>query len=308
MKTNLTCIIPFMNEGEEIEKTVRSIINTSNAEIMLINDCSTDSYDYEEVADLYDCIYIKNETNLGVAGSRDLGVKNCKTDYFVLLDGHMRFYDNNWDLRTIEYLFKNPKTILSSNTSIITRENGRYINEDGEVRQMYGGAKINLVEPGWELTSKWTNNFLSDEDIVPVCSVMGAFYASSKEWWNYIGGLKGLLKYGDDEPLMSLKTWLSGGKCVLDKNFFVGHVYKDKLPYTVPSSKVYSNRILLINLFGEDKKNLFLDNLRNRIGQEKFDAAMEEFKTIDFESIKQSFEKIKIHTLDWFDENYNSKV
>lgn len=44
----LTIIIPFLNEGDEIEKTLKSIRETSrtNVDIIIINDCSTDNFDY----------------------------------------------------------------------------------------------------------------------------------------------------------------------------------------------------------------------------------------------------------------------
>lgn len=64
MKSNaaaqLTIIIPFLNEGEEIANTVASIIDTTigSPSIMLINDASTDGYDYQSVADKYNCLYI----------------------------------------------------------------------------------------------------------------------------------------------------------------------------------------------------------------------------------------------------------
>jgi GT2 family glycosyltransferase len=53
---------------------------------------------------MYNCKYVKNDKNLGVAGSRDLGVSICETEYFVLLDSHMRFYEMDWDLKLIELL------------------------------------------------------------------------------------------------------------------------------------------------------------------------------------------------------------
>lgn len=48
---NLTVIIPFLNEGAEICETVKSIRETArdNVDILLINDASTDSFDYEEI-------------------------------------------------------------------------------------------------------------------------------------------------------------------------------------------------------------------------------------------------------------------
>ena len=61
-KVELTCIIPFQNEGSEIERTVANIRGTAgaNVRIILINDASTDNYDYEWIARHYDCQYYHN--------------------------------------------------------------------------------------------------------------------------------------------------------------------------------------------------------------------------------------------------------
>jgi Glycosyl transferase family 2. len=64
----------------------------------------TDKFDYKFIANKYPCIYVKNKERLGVAKSRDLGVSMSNTEYFLLLDGHMRFYDKGWDIQLLEYL------------------------------------------------------------------------------------------------------------------------------------------------------------------------------------------------------------
>ncbi|MDR0938509.1 MAG: glycosyltransferase [Mediterranea sp.] len=48
----LTIIISFLNEGEEVERTVSGIRSTvrDTVDIILINDASDDGYHYEEVA------------------------------------------------------------------------------------------------------------------------------------------------------------------------------------------------------------------------------------------------------------------
>ena len=94
----LTAIISFINEGAEIERTVSSIRETAGGEvdILLINDCSEDDTDYEAVSKQYNARYCGNTIRQGAARSRDIGVERCETPYFILFDGHMRFYQNNW--------------------------------------------------------------------------------------------------------------------------------------------------------------------------------------------------------------------
>lgn len=82
----LTVIIPFLNEKYEVENTLQSIRlhSTDDIEIILINDASDDGFDYRCIAEKYGAKYIENPNRLGVAASRDLGVKLCQTPYFFV--------------------------------------------------------------------------------------------------------------------------------------------------------------------------------------------------------------------------------
>ena len=64
--------------------TVKSVRETAGdmVDVITINDCSV--------------ISLENEVRMGVAASRDYGINYCTTPYFLLLDGHMRFYDAAW--------------------------------------------------------------------------------------------------------------------------------------------------------------------------------------------------------------------
>ena len=51
--SDLTCIIPFKNEGIEVDKTIESILSTSNPKIIIINDNSDDNFDYKYLKTKY---------------------------------------------------------------------------------------------------------------------------------------------------------------------------------------------------------------------------------------------------------------
>lgn len=55
MEATLTVIIPFLNDKEEVRNTVKSLHENSDQcfKIILINDCSTDGYDYKIVLCCY---------------------------------------------------------------------------------------------------------------------------------------------------------------------------------------------------------------------------------------------------------------
>lgn len=317
---DLTVVIPFRNEGSEIERTVQNIRATSEGlHIILINDGSNDNYDYKWIADNFDCVYVENKESIGVAASRDLGVQLSTTNYFVLLDGHMRMYDDNWDELVVNTLKEHPKALLTSMSTEIYRVNdtGTYTNEYGDRKINYTyGAYINLDEEGHEFTGKWTSQLYPKnkptDDLITLSCVMGAFYCSSKEWWNYIGGLKGLHNWGQDEPLISLKTWMMGGEVLCLRNLFAGHIYRKKTPWRMEANKIYSNSIYINHLFArnDNEAKLFDERLKKRIGEGCFRNSMGIFQNHigEFNEFKKYFETHTVQSLDWFIANINDPV
>ena len=228
----LTVIMPFLNEGEETVATVRSIRETAgdSVDIMAINDQSTDDYPYEEALRPYDVCYLVNAKRKGVAASRDYGISLCRTPYFLLLDAHMRFYSKGWAERYVALLEQNDRQLLCAQTDFLTKdESGVYHNDKcipSFGAYMPFAPRHLLPDIAWSLTEACPD---SDEEEIPF--VLGAGYAASKRYWQYLRGLEGLLYYGSDEAYISLKVWLEGGRCLLVKDTVIGHIYRKKSPY-----------------------------------------------------------------------------
>lgn len=280
MKSDLTIIIPFLNESDEIENTIQSILETTltNPDIILINDCSNDNYDYEKVVNNYkstsSIIYISHKKRKGVAASRNEGVVICKTSYFLLLDGHMRFYEKGWDKRLIELLRINNNCIICGQTKILNRDSKYNISTNDNI--IHYGAYINLEN----LDTKWNNyDTNSNLNIIEIPCILGAAYAMEKMYWLYLNGLNGLKSYGMDEQLISMKVWLQGGRCLLVKDWFVGHIYRTNFPYTNPRSDFMYNKIFLAELLipFSTKQKIF-ENLR-RTNSTVFEESYFELKS-----------------------------
>ena len=268
----LTIIIPFKNEGIEVEKTVVSIRATSRRfmNILLLNDTSDDEYDYELIAKEYGCLYYRNPENLGVAGSRDFAIFNLiKTEYFMILDAHMRFDENNWDDRILTLAQEHPNDIICSSTIEMTRDKDFYYNENGK-RKIRGtvGAWLNEL-PMWGCY--WNNKDLYVKgNLVSIPCVLGACYVSSKEHWKKIGGLKFLRKYGLDEQLMSIKNFMYGGQNLYLMDFHTGHFYKineGQNTLAPVANEIEVNRLLMTYLFNPDN----LENHLNKIKESNKD-------------------------------------
>lgn len=250
MEKEITVIIPFANEGEEVCNTVKSILQHSNDNVCIIaiNDASDDGFDYEYNLKQYPIKYVVNESRLGVAASRDKGVGLCETKFFLLLDSHMRFYDSNWVYAICQELKANPKQLLCAQTKVLVRKNGRVL-ESKQVG-LHWGAYINLYDPLEFLEPQWSFSDSLRFSLNKKCNclipcVLGAGYAMTKTYWKELNGLNGLLSYGSDETLISLKVWLSGGICKLMPNVLIGHIYRQVSPYQHYSEKRIYNRLLI---------------------------------------------------------------
>ena len=240
----LTIIIPFLNEKFFVEHTLISIRENEGRDIpiILINDCSDDGLNYDFLAKKYNCKYVKNTERIGVAASRDKGVSMVETPYVLIIDAHMRFYKNNWKNIIIGNLKNNDRAIYCAVS--------KGINEDWETNSMVGYCAYFSNDKktyGSTLEPKWIkNNKISLDSNQQVPCVLGATYAFSKKYWQLLNGLDGLEEYACDELFMSLKTFLEGGKCILMNNVEIGHLYRQKHPYSVLGLNYSYNKTFII--------------------------------------------------------------
>lgn len=237
----LTVVIPFLNEGKEVRSTIESIIETigDKVDIIVINDCSDDGYDYEKDLKEFHLIYIRNSFRIGAASSKEKGVQLTTTPYFLLLDAHMRFYDNQWAYIIVNTLKKDERQLLCCQTAPLEKKNG--VVRKKETSTTYGAfATFNYNEyiPGirW---NRWKSNLLLKGNEIPC--VLGAGYAASKRYWNYLHGLQGLRHYGCEETFISIKVWLEGGKCRLLPEITIGHIYRHTPPYRIVNTAMNFN-------------------------------------------------------------------
>lgn len=318
----LTVIIPFLNEGEEVGRTVCSIRETvgNKVDIIVINDCSTDGYPYQKDLLPLNVYYIVNSKRQGVAASRDMGIGLSKTPYFLLLDGHMRFYDSQWCEYIVNLLTENDRRLLCTQ--------GRYLEKvDGVVREIASrtyksyGAYMPLIK-GHTLTEiVWKGNeYAPEADTEPIPVVLGAGYAASKRYWNHLRGLEGLRYYGNDEAYISMKVWMEGGECVLLKKVVVGHIYRKKSPYKRYSADELFNELLISYLLFpqslwcvefatlcKTNRDLFLMALEKFQEESKRWVALREYYRRSFTKTFRDFTEVQQRLCSQFLEEFKKK-
>lgn len=184
----LTLVIPFINEGEEVARTVRSARQYVGdaVDILVVNDHSYDGYDYEADLAGLNVRYVYNRINIGAAASKEKGARLCTTPYFILLDAHMRFYDAAWLTRYLEVLKTDDRRIVCCQTKWLSKKDG-VVAEGNKADTRGAFLRFEDVDvlPGIH----WGHFRLRGMAPHQVPAVMGATYGASKRYWNHIRGL-----------------------------------------------------------------------------------------------------------------------
>lgn len=309
MKRELTVIIPFLNEGKEIENTLVSLRATAGdeVEVIIINDASTDGFDYKTIAEKYNCTYIQNEERQGVARSRDIGVEKALTDYVLLLDGHMRFYNNHWHTDILSAIKQDEEAIYCSTCRQLDGTNLlNGANNYGAFLVFWGDTYDTILEPKWI-----RNEVMSsiDEDIIEIPCILGAGYAFSKVYWQKLQGLSGLRYYGSDEAYISLKAWMTGGSCKLIKSVEIGHIFRDVAPYPTKFADICYNKLLIAELLFNKEEKEKTSQLLKKVLPDQFYKSMFllEMEVDEIEEIKTLLRPYMKYDLSYFENRINQK-
>lgn len=266
MEKELTIIIPFLNEGGEVENTLCSLFEHTNVpiDIILINDHSDDGFNYASVAEKYGACYIENNKREGVAKSRDIGVMHSRTPFFMLLDAHMRFYNDDWYSILLDGLRHEEKTLFCCQSVVLSNICGEIIKE--QTSDALGAVIETNPKSEKFLDAKWNYvNKDAKEKMYEIPCVLGAGYACSRSYWQFLHGLSGLKYYGLDEQLISLKVWLTGGKCVLLNDISLGHIYRYYAPYHIENAfLVYNKLVVSYLLLPDETYNSYVHLIRNK--------------------------------------------
>lgn len=242
----LTVVIPFLNEREEVGNTVRNIRNTAGygVDIIVVNDHSDDNYDYQADLINFNVTYVCNDYRIGAAASKEKGARLAQTPYFLLLDAHMRCFTPDWHNAIVAELQKNDRQILCCQTKALERRE-KYIVEEQKVLPTYGAYIVfdyNDYIPGIHWNEYKKQKMLQENHIA---CILGAGYAASKRYWNFIRGLEGLMHYGSEETYLSLKAWMEGGGCSLLPDVVFGHIYRQAPPYRIVTAQMHYNLFVI---------------------------------------------------------------
>lgn len=215
MKPLITVIMPTYNMQEYIVQAIDSVMNQTlndGIELIVIDDCSTDQT--EQMIGHYMEAFMKNEhenrwiqyrkncENVGVAESRNCGIREARGEFIAFLDS-----DDWWDTDKL----KKQMQRMSGTNAVLCATGRELMRPDGSSL----GKTIDIPEKV-SYKQLLRTNYIPCSSVVLKTEVAREFYMCHDELHeDYILWLNVLKKYGDavgvQEPL--LKSRMSkGGK------------------------------------------------------------------------------------------------
>lgn len=269
MNKKITIIMPHLNEDSEPADTIKSIYDTANPElfnIIAVDDASDKTRCI--IPNRPEIISFRGDKRKGVDFRRHQCVLMSETPYVFIIDAHMRFKNDNWLEKIIESLGREPNTAwcttclgLGYGNMDINKAKGKYYGAD----LLIVDKNANPSRPVREcLEPKWASYKNALEYEIPC--ILGANYGFSKEWFLYLKGLDQMRSWGSSETLLSLKSWLAGGKCKIRTDIEIGHKFRDNAPYVTNISDLIWNKIYIAKtMLPEDLGNKILDCIPKNI-------------------------------------------
>lgn len=229
----IAVVIPFLNEKENVVKTVENILETcseNTPDIILIDDHSNNSNNLS----IPNVKIIRNEQQIGTSTSREKGIILSQNPYILTIDAHVKFTNKGWDQKIIERIESNKTAIFC------------FACQDAEKKDLYyaGGFHFFPTKKPDLMLTPFLIRQEPPKEISDIPVVIGGAYAFYLPWYKHLNGMLGMKGWGVGETFLSLKSWLTGGSCKIDKSIKIEHLFK-KQNYLIDESFLHYNRMRL---------------------------------------------------------------
>jgi glycosyltransferase involved in cell wall biosynthesis len=253
----LSIVIAYHNEGQDfLMEALNQIKKTCDVkhEIIIVDDHSDKPLDLNVGKNVFVLRHCKNK---GVGKAFDTGVSHAHCENIFLMGCDVRFSDNQWASKIVAEIEKNKDTLIC--TSVVSlspsllevmkslppevpdyddpfnfaKKNSKYDLFRGAFLKIFMGGDVNprhILECQWmprEFLPLRRPDFVLPTESYEVPCILGAAYGTTKRWYNYIDGFWGHKFWGTLEPLISLKCWLMGGRCIVSPQIETAHIFNE---------------------------------------------------------------------------------
>lgn len=242
MLPTTSIVIVFHNEAwSTLLRTVWSVINRSPRpllkEIILVDDASDREHLGKQleryVATLPVPVHVfRTENRSGLIRARLLGAKHVKGQVITFLDAHCECAEG-WLEPLLARIVEDRKTVVCPVIDVISDETFEYITASD---MTWGGFN-------WKLNFRWYRvpqremERRGGDRTAPLRTptMAGGLFSIDKEYFYELGAYdEGMDIWGGENLEMSFRVWQCGGILEIIPCSHVGHVFRDKSPYTFP--------------------------------------------------------------------------
>lgn len=242
MLPTTSIVIVFHNEAwSTLLRTVWSIITRSPrellAEIILVDDASERDYlgkELEEhVANFPVPVHVlRTHKRSGLIRARLIGAKQVKGQVITFLDAHCECTEG-WLEPLLARVAENRKIVVCPIIDVISDESFEYVTASD---MTWGGFN-------WKLNFRWYRVPQREMDRrngdrtqpLRTPTMAGGLFSIDKDYFEEIGTYdEGMDIWGGENLEMSFRVWQCGGELEIIPCSHVGHVFRDKSPYSFP--------------------------------------------------------------------------
>ena len=263
MLKKISIIIPSLNEGDELVKTISSINKAAKRslyEVIVIDDAS----DTGKWADPPQWVKVlHNDERLGRPASVQKGVDAARYEAIIVLNARMRFTEG-WIEKYLKNLNENPESLICA-TCVYLNYGDDEITDDKPRKY---GSTLTFYDPDAKFVvfnNHW-NTAKGSAALKEVDVCLGASTATTRKWWDHIHGLRGLHAWGSADAFLAVKTRMAGGKCYVMTDCEIGNIFRSdyyegekKIKYkqhypASPVDTVMNKMFMIYTLLPRDKQ------------------------------------------------------
>ncbi|XP_043506610.1 polypeptide N-acetylgalactosaminyltransferase 5 isoform X3 [Frieseomelitta varia] len=235
-------VIVFHNEAwSTLLRTVWSVINRSPRtllkEIILVDDKSEQDHlkqdleDYVKTLPVPTYVY-RTEKRSGLIRARLLGAKHVKGQVITFLDAHCECTEG-WLEPLLSRIAEDRTTVVCPIIDVISDDTFEYIPASD---MTWGGFNWKLNFRWYRVAQREMDRRLGDRTApLRTPTMAGGLFSIDKDYFYELGAYdEGMDIWGGENLEMSFRVWQCGGTLEISPCSHVGHVFRDKSPYTFP--------------------------------------------------------------------------
>ncbi len=278
----LSVIIPSRNQSSWpfTQKTIDDLFKKPENEIEVI--IVLDGYMPDPpLKERKNLIIIHNIESKGMRQGINMAASIAKGKYIMKCDDHCAFgqgYDKILSEDCDENWLSVPSRYSLNEDNWLNGEDGKLIKKYGPIEYLYLTYPYNLDEQfgfglhgkKWRGENGYSGSFFTLEKkrkhilIDDMLSCQGSCWFMHKKYFEYIGKMdEGYHQHQEAEELV-FKTWLSGGRCIINKKTWYAHLHKGKRwrrgyfmgKSTLTKSIIYSTDMWMNNKWSGQTKKL----------------------------------------------------